>query len=73
MIWYSILSDVRYREGLLSGRFLGELQMEEASGNPTRLTISIRLKENRLSGFITSDFTNEKGNFSLATYFRLTK
>jgi CubicO group peptidase (beta-lactamase class C family) len=69
----TILSDVRYREGLLSGRFLGELQMEEASGNPTRLTISIRLKENRLSGFITSDFTNEKGNFSLATYVCLTK
>ena len=69
----TILSDVGYREGLLTGRFLADLPMEEAAGHPHAITISIRLKGNRLSGSVTSDFTNERGRFSLAAYVRLSR
>lgn len=67
----TILSGVAYREGLLSGSFLAELPMEEAAGHPHKVTLSLQLKGDHLSGFATSDFTNEKGRFSLAAYVRL--
>jgi len=67
----TLLSDVAYREGLLTGRFVGDLPMEQGAGHPHPITVSIRLNGNRLSGFITSDFANEEGYFSLASYVRL--
>ena len=69
----TILSNIGYREGLLSGRFLADLPMEEAAGHAHAVTISIRLKGNYLSGFVTSDLTNKKGSFSLAAYVRLSR
>lgn len=69
----TILTDVSWRGGLLSGEFTGEIQMEESAGRPTTFTISLLAKENRLSGYVSSNFTNEKGSFSLGTYVRLLK
>jgi CubicO group peptidase (beta-lactamase class C family) len=67
------LNGVRYSEGLLTGDFTAELQTEEAARGPHRVTLSLRLKAGRLSGFAASDFTNARGNFTLASYVRLAR
>ena len=67
----TMLSDIGYREGLLSGQFVADLPMEQAGAGPHSVTISVRFNENQLSGFITSDLVNQKGGFSLSAYARL--
>ena len=67
------LSEVGYRSNLLSGNITGILPMEEAQYEPHPVTLSIRLKDGRLSGFVTSKINNERGNFSLAGYLSLSK
>ena len=67
------LIDVRVEEGLLTGEFNAVLPMEEGQDGAHIIHLSLRMKDSRLSGFVTSDITNEKGNYSLAAYVRLSK
>jgi len=61
------------RDGFLSGRFIAEVGAEVAPGHAHPVTISVLRNGNRLSGYVTSDFTNERGSFSLASYVDLRK
>jgi len=67
------LGDFGYRDGFLSGDLMAVLPMEEAQDDPHKVTISIRLNDELLSGFATSDITNQKGQFTLASYVRLSR
>lgn len=67
------LSRVGYRNGLLSGDTTTILPMEEAQYEPHPVTLSLRLRDGILSGFVTSEINNERGNFSLASYLSLSK
>jgi CubicO group peptidase (beta-lactamase class C family) len=67
------LSGVGYRNGLLSGDLTAVLPMEEAQYEPHPVTLSLRLKEGKLSGFATAEINNLRGNFSLAGYLSLTR
>lgn len=69
----SELNNTGYLEGLLAGEFTAILPMEEKEDVPHKNTISLRLKNAQLSGFVTSEITNEKGDFSLAAYVHLSK
>lgn len=69
----AILKNVGYREGLITGECLAILPMEEKEDNPHKITISLRMKNAQLSGFVTSDITNDKGEFSLAAYVQLSR
>jgi len=69
----SLLSDVGYRSGLLSGDLSAVLPMEEAQYEPHPVTLSLRLKDEKLSGFAASKINNERGNFFLAAYLSLTR
>jgi CubicO group peptidase (beta-lactamase class C family) len=67
------LQGIGYRSGLLSGDLTAVLPMEEAQYKPHPVTLSLRLKEGKLSGFATSNINNERGNFALAAYLSLTR
>jgi CubicO group peptidase (beta-lactamase class C family) len=69
----TLVSEIGYDEGLLSGTFLAEIPAEEAAGHPHRDTISLRQVGTHLSGFVTSEFTNARGRFSLPSYVALEK
>ena len=67
------LEGVGYRGGLLSGDATAVLPMEEAQYEPHPVTLSLRLKDDKLSGFATAEINNSRGNFSLAAYLSLTR
>jgi CubicO group peptidase (beta-lactamase class C family) len=67
------LSAVGYRSGLLSGELTAVLPMEEAQYEPHPVTLSLRLKEGKLSGFATAEINNTHGNFALAGYLSLSR
>jgi CubicO group peptidase (beta-lactamase class C family) len=67
------LSGVGYRNGLISGDTTAILPMEEAQYEPHPITLSLRLKDGRLSGFVTAEINNYRGNFSLAAYVYLSR
>lgn len=69
----TILNDVGYRNGLLAGDFLGFLPMEEVQDGPHKITLSLRLHDSQLSGFVTSEINNYRGNFTLAGYVHLSR
>jgi CubicO group peptidase (beta-lactamase class C family) len=64
----TLISGIGYDDGLLSGTFLADIPAEEAAGHLHRVTISLRQVGTRLSGFVTSEITNERGKFSLPSY-----
>lgn len=67
----TLVSGIGYDDGLISGTFLADIPAEEAAGHPHRVTISLRQVGTRLSGFVTSEFTNARGTFSLPSYVAL--
>ena len=67
------LTAVGYRSNLLSGDMTAILPIEEAQYEPHPVTLSLRFKEEKLSGFVTSKINNERGNFSLPGYLSLSK
>jgi hypothetical protein len=69
----TLVNGFGYDEGFLSGTFLADIPAEGAAGHPHRVTISLRQEGTRLSGFVTSEFTNARGRFSLPSYVVLEK
>jgi CubicO group peptidase (beta-lactamase class C family) len=67
------LENLGYRGGLLSGDLTTVLPMEEAQYEPHPVTLSLRLKEDKLSGFAAAEINNTRGNFSLAAYLSLSR
>ena len=65
------MNDVHYDEGLLTGHVLADIPMEESAGTPVATTIHLRLKGDRLSGFVSNEITNQRGSFVQAGYVRL--
>jgi hypothetical protein len=45
--------------------------MEEAQYEPHQVTLSLRHKDGKLSGFATAEINNVRGHFSLAGYLSL--
>ena len=69
----TLISGIGYDDGLLSGTFLADVPAEEAAGHAHQVTISLRQVGAHLSGFVTSEFTNAHGRFSLPSYVALEK
>jgi CubicO group peptidase (beta-lactamase class C family) len=67
------LMAVGYRDGLLSGDLIAVLPMEEAQYEPHQVSLSLRLKDEKLTGFATAEINNYRGYFSLASYVSLTR
>jgi CubicO group peptidase (beta-lactamase class C family) len=67
----NLLSDVRLREGLISGNFVGFIPFEETSESPQEINLAIKFENNRLFGYATAVFSNEKGHYSLPAYVSL--
>jgi hypothetical protein len=65
------LTAVGYRNGLISGDMITVLPMEEAQYEPHQVTLSLRFKDGKLSGFATAEINNYRGHFSLAGYLSL--
>jgi hypothetical protein len=57
----------------LSGDLMAVLPVEESQASPHQVTVSVRLNDTVLSGFATSEITNQKGHFTLASYVRLSR
>jgi len=67
------LVKLAFHDGLISGRFIAEVPAEIEPGHAHPVTISLLRSGDRLSGFLTSGFENERGSFSLASYVTLSK
>ncbi len=66
-----LLAGASWEEGLLTGRFLGRLPLDERADHPHRIELALHPGDGRLEGYATSLFTNDRGQFGLTAYLRV--
>ena len=67
----TLLADPAWSEGLLAGRFVGELPLEEAAGHPHRVDLSLRASGDVLRGHALSVLEIDRAWFALPAYVEL--
>jgi hypothetical protein len=67
------LVKLAYDDGLLSGTFIAEVPSEERAGHPHDVRLALLQNGVRLSGYVVSEFTNERGSFFLPSSVSLEK
>ncbi len=67
----TLLAGAGWEEGLLTGRFLGKLPLEEEAGHPHRIELALYPRGGRLEGYATAYVTNKRGSFALPAYLHL--
>ena len=69
----TLLNNIRFEDGVLSGRSFGTLPTEDASRRPHDLRFSLTLRGNALSGTVTAASTSRRDYFYLPSWVALVK
>lgn len=67
----TLLAGVGWEEGLLTGRCLGRLPLEEEVGHPHRIELALYPRGSLIEGYATAVFSSDRGRFGLTAYLRL--
>lgn len=66
----TLMNDVSFDDGILSGRFCGKIKTEDASRFPHYISLKIKLRGKRMSGSASARASNR---YALASYINLRK
>ncbi|UCC40291.1 MAG: beta-lactamase family protein [Candidatus Aminicenantes bacterium] len=67
----NLLNNVNFRDGMLRGRFNGEIKTEDTSPIPHVINLNMKLRDKKLSGFAAA--ISQKSIFCLPSYIQLEK